>query len=145
MSFVSTEFRNASAPRAADGDFAHVRDVENAGGVAHGEMLVGDAGVLHGHLPAAEINQLRAEFLVRGKKCGAFEHEGQPHFSRLHLLLRHSQAVDDKFLGEINERVRAAGIEHGVRQIRRDLLDPFRRDAAGCARSSCPPASRACR
>ena len=60
--------------RAADGDFAHVRDVENAGGVADGEMFVGDAGVLHRHFPAAEINQLAAEFLVRGKKCGAFEH-----------------------------------------------------------------------
>jgi hypothetical protein len=27
------------------------------------------------HFPAAEINELRAEFLVRGKKRGAFQYE----------------------------------------------------------------------
>ena len=43
---------------------------EVAGGVL--KMFVGDAGVLHRHFPAAEINELRAEFLVRGKKCSAF-------------------------------------------------------------------------
>ncbi len=71
---VIEEIRRA---RAADGDFAHVRDVENAGGVADGEMFLDDAGVLHGHFPAAEINQLRAQLLVRGEKWRAV----QPHFS----------------------------------------------------------------
>ena len=68
MSLVRTRFRKSAARRAADGDFAHVGDVENAGGVADGEMFVHDAGVLDRHFPAAEINQLRAEFLVRGKE-----------------------------------------------------------------------------
>jgi hypothetical protein len=49
-----------------------VRNVENAGGIADGEMFVGDAGVLDGHLPAAEVNEFGAEFLVSGKKSSAF-------------------------------------------------------------------------
>ena len=60
--------------RTADGDFAHVGDVENAGGVADGKVLVGDAGVLHRHFPTAEFDKFAAEFLVGGKKWCAFEH-----------------------------------------------------------------------
>ena len=46
--------------RAGDADLAHVRDVEEAGGVPHGQVLVNDAGVLHRHFPAAEFNELAA-------------------------------------------------------------------------------------
>src|SRR5208283_4456822 len=60
--------------RTADGDFAHVRDVEDAGGFADGEEFVRDAGVLHRHLPAAEFDEFAAEFLVRGKKWRALQH-----------------------------------------------------------------------
>ena len=51
----------------------------------------------------------------------------------LHLLFRQAEVVDDEVLGEFNERVRAAGVENGVRQIGGDFLDPFRRDATGAA------------
>jgi hypothetical protein len=37
---------------AGDLDLAHVADVEDTGARAHGEMLVGDAGILDGHVPA---------------------------------------------------------------------------------------------
>src|ERR1039458_432383 len=60
--------------RAADGDFAHVRDVEDAGGFADGEVFVRDAGVLHRHFPAAEFDEFAAEFLVRDKKWRALQH-----------------------------------------------------------------------
>ena len=50
--------------RAAHSDFAHVRDVENPGGISHREMFVCDARVLHGHLPTAELDEFAAEFLV---------------------------------------------------------------------------------
>ena len=51
----------------------------------------------------------------------------------LHLLFRQAEIVDDEMLGEIHERVRAAGVEDGVGQIRGDFLDPFRRNAASAA------------
>ena len=41
----------------------HVRNVEQPGGFADGVMLVHDAGVLHRHLPAAELNDAA---VVRG-------------------------------------------------------------------------------
>jgi hypothetical protein len=61
---------------AVDEDFAHVGDVKNAGGITDGEMFVGDAGVLDGHFPTAEFNELAAEFLVRREKRSAFQHWG---------------------------------------------------------------------
>jgi hypothetical protein len=45
---------------AADFKLAHVADVEEADGRAHTAVLLDDAGVLHGHVPAAEGNHLRA-------------------------------------------------------------------------------------
>jgi len=39
--------RKSAAPAPLTVDFAHVGDVEDAGGVADGEMLLNDAGVLH--------------------------------------------------------------------------------------------------
>ena len=46
-------------------ELAHVRDVEDPDALAHGLVLLEDAGVLDGHLPAAEIDQLRAELAVQ--------------------------------------------------------------------------------
>ena len=57
--------------RAADQELAHVRDVENAGRAAHGLMFLHDAGVIHRHFPAAELDEFGAQFLVRGEKRGA--------------------------------------------------------------------------
>src|ERR1035437_2780846 len=57
---------------AADQDLAHVRDVKHAGCLAHGQVLVGDAGVLHRHLPAAEFDELAAQPLVSRVKRRAF-------------------------------------------------------------------------
>ena len=54
-------------PRAADLDLAHVGNVEQAGRLPHSQVLVGNAGVLHRHLPAAELNQFSAQRLVRFK------------------------------------------------------------------------------
>ena len=48
--------------RAADPHLAHVRQVEQPNPLAHGAMLVEDAGrVLDGHLPAGEVDQPRAK------------------------------------------------------------------------------------
>ncbi len=45
----------------ADGfELAHVRDVEDPAAPAHRQVLGAHAGVLHGHLPARELDQLRA-------------------------------------------------------------------------------------
>src|SRR5262249_43175254 len=54
--------------RAAEPDFAHVGDVEDAGGAAHGFVLVENARVLHGHRPTPEVDDLRAESGVTTEK-----------------------------------------------------------------------------
>ena len=53
-------------------DFAHVADVEHARRATHRVMLVGDAGVLNRHLPAAELDELAAELLMPFKERSAF-------------------------------------------------------------------------
>src|SRR5262249_13342763 len=45
---------------AGEGQPAHVADVEQAGGGAYGGVLVGDAGVLHRHVPAGEVDHAAA-------------------------------------------------------------------------------------
>ena len=58
--------------RPANFDLAHVADIEEADRVAHGVVLVDDAGVLDGHVPAAEIDHLRAQGAMdRVQGCGA--------------------------------------------------------------------------
>ena len=47
--------------RPRDLDLAHVADVEQPGGPAHREVLVGDTAVPEGHLPARERHHLRPE------------------------------------------------------------------------------------
>ena len=63
-SFESTPCRNACAPLPADLHLSHVRDVEEAGGRAHGAHLVDHARVLHGHLPTGEGDEAPARFRV---------------------------------------------------------------------------------
>src|SRR5205807_4389913 len=46
--------------RAFDEDFSHVAYVEQADRLAHRQMLLDDARVLEGHLPAAEFDEARA-------------------------------------------------------------------------------------
>ena len=58
---------------AGDDDLAHVGDVEEAGGLAHGAVLVEDARVLHRHLEAAERHHLGPERLVCLVERGALE------------------------------------------------------------------------
>jgi len=45
---------------AFDKDLTHVRDIEHPGRLADGVMLVHDARVLHGELPAVEVDELAA-------------------------------------------------------------------------------------
>ena len=68
---------------AANLDLAHVADIEDAHGVAHGVVLVDDSGVLDGHVPAAEIHHPGAEGTmdrVQGRDaksgCGWHENSG---------------------------------------------------------------------
>ena len=46
---------------AGDLDLAHVRDVEQPGPRADGHVLVDDARVFDGHVPAAELDHARTE------------------------------------------------------------------------------------
>ena len=70
MSFADVvggdEIGQARGFRPADLDLAHVADVEQADRRAHGLVLVDDAGVLHGHVPAAEIDHPGAQRAMDG-------------------------------------------------------------------------------
>ena len=57
---------------AGDKKLPHVRDVEDAQAFPHRVMLVDDAGVLHGHRPAAKLDHPAAESYVFGKKRRLF-------------------------------------------------------------------------
>ena len=46
---------------AGDLDLAHVADVEQPRARSHGQVLGGDAGVLHGHVPAGKRHHPGAE------------------------------------------------------------------------------------
>jgi len=57
-----------------DLDLAHVRDVEDAGRAAHGEVLGANAvAVLHRHLPAGERHELATGLAVRFEQAGALQ------------------------------------------------------------------------
>ena len=65
--------------RAADFDFAHVTDVEEADGCADGRVFLNDAGVLDGHVPTAKIDHFgfagEVSFEERGaEQVGGFGH-----------------------------------------------------------------------
>src|SRR5213075_2905762 len=58
--------------RAADGHFSHMGNIENARRPSHCEMLIGDAGVLHRHFPAAKFDQFAAQLLMRREERCSF-------------------------------------------------------------------------
>ena len=60
-SFESRRLEERVRLRPLDLDLAHVRDVEDAGVGAHGPVLLDDALVLDGHLPAGERHHPRPE------------------------------------------------------------------------------------
>ena len=68
---------------AANGDLAHVAHVKQPGPCSHDQVLLGDARVLDGHVPAAELRDARARRLVDGVKRRAlwpgFCRHGQIH------------------------------------------------------------------
>ena len=47
-------------------DLAHMADIEQPGTRTHGHVLGGDAGVLHGHVPAGKRHHAGAECDVPG-------------------------------------------------------------------------------
>src|SRR6185369_2884698 len=59
---VLQEGAHALTPKVDD---AHVRDVKDARGAAHGVVFADLGAVLHRHVPAAEIDQARPEFPVQ--------------------------------------------------------------------------------
>ncbi len=76
------ELRQIERLRAAQLDFAHVADVEKAGGCACGQMFADDSGIFDGHIPAAKVDHLGAQAAMRGVesglaqlRAGGFDHE----------------------------------------------------------------------
>jgi hypothetical protein len=61
--------------RAGHLELSHVRDVEDAGALAHRTMLFEDSLVLDRHLPSPEIDQLRAQLSVQGVERGSLQGE----------------------------------------------------------------------
>ena len=57
--------RKARTRAPVEVDHAHVRDVEHAGGAAHGVVLADLRAVVDRHVPAAEVDHAGAEFLVQ--------------------------------------------------------------------------------
>jgi hypothetical protein len=51
-------------------NFAHVADVKQTRGGARSQMLAENPGILHGHIPAAEIDHLGAQAPMCGVQCG---------------------------------------------------------------------------
>jgi hypothetical protein len=66
--------REGASIRTKDFDLAHVTHVENADAGADGAVLFQDAGLLEGHVPAAEIDHLGAHPAVYGVERGGFDH-----------------------------------------------------------------------
>src|SRR6266545_4236729 len=56
-----------------------------------------------------------------------------PPFLRFHLFFGHFQIRQHEMFGELDQLVRAAGVEDGVRQIVNVFLDPIGGDAAAAA------------
>jgi hypothetical protein len=57
-------------------DLAHVRHVEESGAGADSQVLGRDAGILHGHVPAAKGDHPRAKGDVNSVKRGLFQGSG---------------------------------------------------------------------
>jgi folate-binding Fe-S cluster repair protein YgfZ len=70
--FALLALQERDRPRPLHLDLAHVRDVEQAGGLAHGQVLGDQPGVLDRHLPAREGDHLRAHLAMdRGERSAA--------------------------------------------------------------------------
>ena len=81
---------------AAHVDLAHVADVEEAGGAAHGLVLLEDAAVLHRHLPAGEIHHARPMGHVKIAQGRALE---VAHPKKPKRLPRGVPRIDSKMCG----------------------------------------------
>ena len=66
---------------AVDFDLAHVADIEEADGAAHGVVLIDDAGVLDGHVPPAEIHHSGSQGSMNGMERSGFERGRGGHAS----------------------------------------------------------------
>ncbi len=77
--------------RPANLDFTHVADVEKAHGIPNRVVFVDEAGILHRHIPSAEINHLRAEGPVDLIQRCAFERGGR------HSISTYCTASSDHF------------------------------------------------
>ena len=88
--------------RPMDLDFAHMGDIEQAHTVPDRMMLVQNAGVLYGHVPAAKIDHLRAKSAMGGiqwsrtKSSGGCRHGNSivPHRSGIGSVLRERRLRD---------------------------------------------------
>ena len=61
-----------------DLDLTHVADVKQSDGIADGVVLINDAGILHRHIPAAEIDHFGAESPMDGVE-GRLPEDGFRH------------------------------------------------------------------
>ncbi len=82
-SLASSYCRNGRTLSPREIDDAHVRDVEDAGGAAHGVVLADLRAVLDGHVPAAEIDEAGAQLVVKVVKRSASSHCGSPVTARV--------------------------------------------------------------
>jgi hypothetical protein len=53
-------------------NLAHVADIEKPGLPAHRQMLIDDALIFNGHLPAEKLDHPSAQFLMAGKNACSF-------------------------------------------------------------------------
>ncbi len=79
MSLVIEVVDDLRGVLAFEEQLAHVRGVEEAGRGAHGPVLLGDARVLDGHLPAGEGDELAPGVLVLFVQRGAQKRLGHRH------------------------------------------------------------------
>ena len=82
----------------ADEELAHVGNVEDAGALAHGVVLVDDRGVLDRHVPAGEGDEARAELDMCGFQRAAVQvgrHAAQPATRLAGLSIRRASAERD--------------------------------------------------
>src|SRR6185437_9736315 len=60
-------------PRTLNAKLAHMRDIEHARALADGAVFFKDAAILNGHLPAAELDETRAQRAMLVIERGTFE------------------------------------------------------------------------
>ena len=121
-------------PRPLDEQLAHVRQVEQAGPLADRPVLLEDPGVLHGHQPAAELDELRAERAVHVGQGGLVQ--------RRRLGVRHPGVAPGFSAGPVGGgRSRARGPERDRRGL--DQRRARSRRSAGSGHPRTEPSGRA--